>query len=851
MHRGIEIAAWWVRCALLLVICLPVPIAMAEDARPLRGVALVIGQSAYENLPRLANPANDAREIDRLLSDLGFDVDTVLDGDRRRLERAIQRFAEDAADADVGLVYYAGHGVEAGGENFLVPVDAGLPASGGTVDDLVAVGAMLAELQRTAPIAIVLLDACRDNPYPPGTLVAGEGGNPQTVSASGLGEPRGAAPLRDDGPETLGAVIGFAAEPGKAALDGEPGTGSPYSAALIKHLGAGGHAFGDVMTMVAEEVYLETSSRQLPWTNASLRRLLYFGRNAEEKSGDEQAIRDGRRALLLTIATTPAETRRLVEDVAAANAVPLDALYGMLGVLGVDTASGDVAQHLSEGAARLQSILASRDAQTRQDPEIVRLASLADRAEGEGAIALALEFRGRASARADDIDRALDEAEANIAGRRLELAATYRSHAETATLNFDFATAAARYADAFAQAERWDVPLAYELKVLEANALADHGVYVGDNRALEKSLAAYEKALDVGRASANARRDASLKGNMAIVMTELGARSTDTAWLDRAAELYGEVAAALPRSRYPQDWAYTQLNLGSLYHTLGDRTGAREYLDMSLKAYRDAAKVLTKKAAPEQWAGLQMNIGNVQATLGERGGGAKALRESVKSMEAALSVWTREAYPVNFGLAQANLGTALATLGGIEKNPSMLRRAIAAHQAALEIATRERQPASWASGMSNLGSAFLELAELEGDESLYAEAIEAYRGARTVLTLEVDPNSFASTHYNEGRALLMLGRREASLVRLGEAEASLEAAIEVLASSPIGWARGRSVLGEILAEKGRLAGDRQALLAARNAFEDARRAYAENGMGETGQGFWEKQIAAIDKELGR
>ncbi len=846
-------AGCWTRCVLVLVLCCLAPFgqALAEDGKALRGVALVIGQSAYRNLPGLPNPANDAREIDQLLSDLGFDVDAVLDGDRRRLERALQRFAEDAADADVALVYYSGHGVEAGGENFLVPVDAARPARGGTVDDLVPVGALLSELQRIAPIAIVLLDACRDNPYPAGTLVVTGGGGPSPLAAAGLGEPRGAAALRNDGPETLGAVIGFAAEPGRAALDGEPGGNSPYAAALIKHLAAGGYAFGDVMTLVAEEVYLKTASRQLPWTNASLRRLLYFGRDAEEKSGDEQAIRDGRRTLLLTIATTPADTRRLVEEVAAANAVPLDALYGMLGVLGVDTASGNIAEQLSQGAARLKTIMESREVQERQDPEIVRLASLADRAETEGTIALALQFRARASVRADAIDAALDEAEANIAGRRLELAATYRSHAETAALNFDFATAAARYGDAYEQAKRWDMPLAYQLKVLQGESLADHGFYVGDNAALEASLAAYAEALKVGKASPNALRDASLKGNMAIVMTQLGARSTDLAWLDRAAKLYREAAAALPRKRYPQDWANLQLNLGSLYQALADRTGDGSYLKLAMQTYRDAAQVFTRKAEPEQWAGLQMNMGNVQASLAQRGGGAKSYREAAKSIEAALSVWTRATYPVNFGLAQANLGTVLSALGSIEKDPALLRRAIEAHEAALEIATRDRQPASWAAGMNNIGSAFLDLAELDGDAPLYLQAIDAYRAARDVLTLQVDPNSFASTWYNEGRALLMLGRREASIPRLGEAEAALEIGISVLSNNPIGWARGRSVLGEVLAEKGRLAGDREALLAARAAFEDARKTYAENGMGETGQGFWEKQIARLDQELRR
>ena len=835
----------------LLLAVVATPSARAEEA--LRGVALVIGQSAYDTLPALPNSANDARAIDRLLSDLGFDVDAVLDGDRRRLDRAFERFIEDAADADVAIVYYAGHGVEAGGENYVVPVDAASPKAGGMVADLVPVSTVLAELQRRAPIAIVLLDACRDNPYPPGTLVAGAGGVAVPVSASGLGEPRGAASLRNTGPETLGTVIGYAAEPGRAALDGPAGTNSPYAAALLKHLAASGRAFGDVMTMVSEEVYLRTSGRQLPWTNASLRRLLYFGLDAEEKSGDEHAIREGRRTLLLTIATTPPEVRSMVEQMASANDVPLDALYGMLEVLGVDTASGDITEQLSVGAGRLKSILTARDAQSQTDPEIVRLASLADRAEGEGAMALALDFRARASARADQIDGELDKAEANIADRRRELAATYRSHAETASLNFDFATAAARYGNAYEQVAKLDVPLSYQLKVLQGEALNDHGVYQGDNQALLDSVAAYEQALKIGRASPDVRRDAALKGNMAIVLTQLGSRSGDISHLDQAVRLYGEVIKALPRKRYPEDWAYAQLNLGALHQALADRGGGNEQFDLALKAYEGAARILTREAAPVEWAGLQMNIGNVYAQLANRRGDADDLSRSIDAIEAALTVWTRESDPVNWALAQSNLATSLRALGAIEKDAAMVRRAIEMHRAALEVTTRERQPTSWAGDMNNLGSAYLDLAEIEGDIGLYEEAVNAYRQARIVLTRQSSPGDYASTVVNEARALLALGRRQEDASFLRQAVGVLDPALEVMAEQQnlIGWARARSIQGEFFAEIGRREGDRKALLQARAAFDEARKRFSENGMGETGQGFWQKQIAAIDQDLAR
>lgn len=850
-----------VAAAVLLVALVLVAFPATAQERALKGVALVIGQSRYENLPELANPANDARAIDRLLSDLGFDVDTVVDGDRRRLERALARFAEDATEADVALVYYAGHGVEAGGQNFLVPIDARMPTAGGAAGDLVAVGAMLDELKRTTPLVIALLDACRDNPYPAGTLIEGEDGKAMPIAAAGLGAPRGAAPLGtgDDsvGP-VIGTVIGFAAEPGEAALDGAPGTNSPYSAALLKHLSAGGYAFGDVMTLVAEEVYLETGGRQLPWTNAGLRRLLYFGLDGEQAGADEQAIRGGRRSLLLTIAATPPERRSVVEQVAAEQGVPLDALYGMLDVLGVDAAGGDIGQQLAEGAGRLKAILAARDAQARTDPEIVRLAGLADRAEDEGAIALALDFRAKASARADAIDTALDEAQTNLDARRRELASTYRSHAETAILNFDFRTAAARYGDAFEQVKAIDTSLAYRLKVLQGEALHDLGAYRGENGAFDDSIAAYEQAFGIGRASPDLRRDAALLGNIAIVKTQLAQRSgdarTSARLLGEAGRTYEQVIAMLRKGGAPEDLANAYLNLGGLLEVRADTpSGSQRDLQTALQAYEAAASVLTRRDYPEQWAGLQMNIGGVHARLADRGGGVEDLQRSVAAIEAALEVWTRETYPLNWALAQGNLATTLRALGTAQRSPDLLRRAIAAHESALEVTRRDRQPVSWAGDMNNLGSAYLELAELEGDEKLFARAVETYRAARSVLTTDVDATLHAATLYNEGRALLMLGRRTGSIAHLNEALDALVEGLNVIAATgnPIGYARGRSVEGEVLAEIGRRTGDRKALSAAREAFDEARTLYRQAGMGEVGQGFWEKQITALDKELGR
>lgn len=844
-----KVSAWVGWLFAVLIALANTSTARAEDA--LHGIALVIGQSRYEHLPQLPNPANDARAIDRLLSDLGFEVDTVFDGDLKRLQRSLDRFVEDAADADVALVYYSGHGIEAGGENFLLPTDAA-PTATMKADDLVPVSSFLGRLQAVAPVTIVLLDACRSNPLPPGTLLQAADAAPVAVNTVGLAAQRGAAPISDGSDGALGTVIGFAAEPGHAALDGEAGGNSPYAAALLKHLAAGGFDFGDVMTMVTEEVYLATKARQIPWTNASLRRLLYFGVAPEAKGGDDVLIRDERRKLLLTIAATPQDRRAMVEDVATLNGVPLDALYGMLKVLEVDTTAGaaDLQGQLSRGAERLKTILAERDVQVREDPEIIRLASLADRAEQQGAIALALAFRSRASDRAEIIDKAIDDAEANVKARRLELAATFASHADTAVLNFDYALAGEKYLEAFAQAERWNSETAFTYKLSAADAFSDLGNSRGDRAALDRSVAVYREALTMPSAQ-EPRRAARVLTNMAITLTFIGEQEPGTEHLEQAATAYADILKVLTKDASPADWAVVQLNLGNVYHSLADRTGGPEDLQRAKKAFLAALTVITRDSDAVAWAGIQVNLGNIFYSEGENGGGAESFRQSVAYLRAAGEVWTRENNPRDWAMLQVNLGSSLTALGAREQDQATLEQAVAAYQAALQIYARDRFPGNWADTQNNLASALLELAVLDGKSATYEASLAALRLSLEERSRDQNPLAWAMGKYNEGRTLLFLGRHEQSIPRFREAATALTAATEVLdpAQLPIQWARARSVLGETLVEIGVRTKDRRALEAAREAFLSASKAFHDNGMGETGQGFWEKQVATIDAEL--
>ncbi|HWA18696.1 MAG TPA: caspase family protein, partial [Devosia sp.] len=419
---------------ILLLAALPV---RAEEA--LRGVALVIGESKYEALTPLTNPNQDARDIDDLLGDLGFDVDRVLNADAEELREAIDDFIASAADADVALVYYSGHGIEVGGQNYLVPVDTDFSSAETAGEAVVAVAPLLDALAKATPVTIMLLDACRSDPFPEGTVIKLPGSDKEeAVSEQGLAAARGPTPVarKDVSPESLGAVIGFAAEPGRPALDGAPGENSPYAAALLKHLSAGGFSFGDIMTMVTEEVYLKTKTQQLPWTNSSLRRVLSFGEPIEAVEGDEAAIKSERRKLLLSIADTPPTTRGYVEALAGQEQVPLDALYGMLGVLGVKTDDGgDIESQLKTGAERLKELLSERAGSAKSDPELERLSTLAAEAEAEGAIALALKYRDEASARADQLLASRQDEAARLKQDMIDIAQTYADNAATAQLN--------------------------------------------------------------------------------------------------------------------------------------------------------------------------------------------------------------------------------------------------------------------------------------------------------------------------------------------------------------------------------------------------------------------------------
>lgn len=714
----------------------------AEPVKPLKGVALVIGQSKYEHLTPLANPANDTQAMTGLFTGLGFAVTTLNDLNARRLHRDLKNFVSDAEGADVAVVYYSGHGIEAGGENWMIPVDADAAALGDADRKLVALSPLIDQLKTTVPIALIFLDACRTNPFPAtATLKRDSASEAVPILASGLNlGSKGVTVLENSRPATTtwGTVISFAAEPGRPALDGPQGVNSPYATAVLRHLAAmNGNEFGIVMRMVTEEVYLKTQGYQRPWVNETLTRLLYFGGKAEDDSGDEARLTAGRRELLLTISALPQDLRRKVEQLAKAEDLPLDTLYGMLKALQVDTTAGPdgLDQQLRAGAAKVKELLAKREWIERIDPEITRLTELADRAEAEGAIPLAQDYRASASARAMDVSRQLKETEAQLGARYLEVAATYAREAETAMLAFDHRKAAQKYRLASAEAKKWSLERSRHYRSL----------------AFDLSLSGLARSSGKVLAVSN--------------IETIGASVSEIrAQLERS-----------DRSRLPLLWATRQNSLGYALWKLGERDVGTVWLEEALAAFRAALQEQTRDRVPRDWAETQNNLGHVLMALGRRESGTARLEEAVAVFRAALEVQVRDRFPRDWAKTQNSLGNALIILGQRENSASMLEEAVAAFRASLEERPRADAPRDWAESQNGLGNALAALGRREGSTARLGEAIAAFHAA-----LEERGHATygrAETQSDLGSALMVLWEREEGPLRLEEAIAAFRAAL--------------------------------------------------------------------------
>jgi membrane protein involved in colicin uptake len=244
--------------AMMIGVTILVMVFSPADAFAEKRIALAIGNSNYESVPKLPNPARDAIAIGQMLRDAHFDnVDVIINANNQELKRALRKFETDADQADIAVIYYAGHGLEIGGINYLIPVDARLASDRDAEDEAVRLDRVISSADSASRLRVIILDACRDNPFPSLMRQHGKGGR---AVISGLGKTE---------PTSTDTLIAYAAKAGSTAEDGD-GQHSPFTAAILKSLTIPGLDIRLAFGRVKDEVMRVTGSRQEPFVYGSL-----------------------------------------------------------------------------------------------------------------------------------------------------------------------------------------------------------------------------------------------------------------------------------------------------------------------------------------------------------------------------------------------------------------------------------------------------------------------------------------------------------------------------------------------------------------------------------------------------
>src|SRR3954468_13207088 len=220
-------------------------------------VALVIGNSSYRNVAKLGNPANDAAAVAAMFKSAGFDsVDSKLDLSASEMRKTLREFGGRARDADVAVIYYAGHGIELDGTNYLVPIDATLETDTDVLDETLPLDRVLVAIEPAKQLRLVILDACRDNPFAKNMK--------RTLASRAIG--RGLAKVEPSSPNTM---IAFAAKAGSTASDGDS-KNSPFATALVDHLTKPGLDLRKAFGFVRDDVLKATNNTREPFVYGSL-----------------------------------------------------------------------------------------------------------------------------------------------------------------------------------------------------------------------------------------------------------------------------------------------------------------------------------------------------------------------------------------------------------------------------------------------------------------------------------------------------------------------------------------------------------------------------------------------------
>lgn len=267
---------WTMRSPLRLILIFAILLCELHPAAASKRVALVVGNSAYVHATPLANTSNDARDIAAKLQQAGFEVTLGIDLNKAAFDSKLREFSRSLESADAALLFYAGHGLQIAGRNFLVPIDAQLERERDVEFEAVSLDFVLKqmEIDRETKTNIVFLDACRNNPL--SRNLARSMGTRSTSVGSGLAETIAG----------IGTFISYSTQPGNVALDGD-GRNSPFASALLKYMRQPGKSLTSVMIDVRKDVVAATSGKQVPWDHSALTGEFFFDPAAKTTNDGE------------------------------------------------------------------------------------------------------------------------------------------------------------------------------------------------------------------------------------------------------------------------------------------------------------------------------------------------------------------------------------------------------------------------------------------------------------------------------------------------------------------------------------------------------------------------------------
>lgn len=286
--------------------------AMAQAGQ--RRVAFVVGNSAYESVPKLANPDNDAEAVAAALKRSGFEVVTALDLNRPEFDKAFEKFIRSLDGADLSLFYYSGHGMQVDGANRIIPVDAKLKSAADLEVETVSVETVMSYMRSNSKIQLVYLDSCRNNPFPSQTYLIG----PQKQAAAagvGLAPQTGA----------LGSLVAFSTQPGAVAVDGT-GDMSPFTESMIKQSFKLGVDVHTALSKVTDEVWAATHERQRPWMSDTLAQPVYLAKPVIMISAAQPAAESKQPVVKIGSATTAQDATTVAASSAAGTTVQVASL---------------------------------------------------------------------------------------------------------------------------------------------------------------------------------------------------------------------------------------------------------------------------------------------------------------------------------------------------------------------------------------------------------------------------------------------------------------------------------------------------------------------------------------------